>query len=283
MNSWSARVTTAPNIAVYPPGARFGPRQLRDWEWVWLLEGRAIYRRDDAPPIEVTPGQLLLCFPGARDEFIWSPAARTRHGFFHFVLESAPEPWSDYNVWPRVRALGEDDIAATLCRHLLTWSGRDEAEQLDVAAALLLAAFVAGQTQIGDAAPQRAPESVERALRWLYQRLDSDAATPITLGDLARAACVTPEHLCRVWKGALGLTPLQTVKRARLDRAAILLGHSNYGVGEIARLCGFVSPFHFSRAFKEAYEVTPRELRARVESGEALPSSRLLRTLRPQS
>ena len=283
-NLWSVRVTAAPNVAVYPPGARFGPRDMREWEFVWLLEGDAIYRWKDAQnngEIEVSCGHLLLCRPGTRDEFEWDKVSRTRHGFFHFALQSVPDAWSNASTWLHRRTLGEDDICAQLCRHILTWSGRDSA-QIDAAASLLLAAFVTNQTRIGEAAPQRAPEAVERALAFLYDTLDRDAATAVTLHDLARAACVTPEHLCRVFKSATDLTPLQTVKLARLDRAAILLGRSNYGVGEIARLCGFASPFHFSRVFKENYGCTPRQLRGQVEAGEALPTSRLLRRLYSQ-
>ena len=281
-NSWSVRVTAAPNVAVYPPGARFGPRVMGEWEFVWLLEGDAIYRwsgKNGDGEIEVPQGHLLLCQPDTRDEFEWDKIRRTRHGFFHFALQSAPGDWSDTATWLHRRALGEDDICAELCRHILTWSGRDNA-QIDAAASLLLAAFVTNQTRIGAAAPQRAPEAVERALAFLYARLDDDAATPIELHDLARAACVTPEHLCRLFKSATGLTPLQTVKLARLDRAALLLGRSNYSVGEVARLCGFASPFHFSRVFKENYGFTPRQLRERAEAGQALPTSRLLRLLR---
>ena len=278
-NFWSVRVTAAPNVAVYPPGARFGPRDMREWEFVWLLEGDAIYRWSDAHEsgeIALPCGHLLLCRPDRRDEFEWDKTGRTRHGFFHFALQSAPDNWSDTATWLLLRALESDDICAELCRHILRWSGQDDA-QIDAAASLLLAAFVTGQTLIGAAAPQRAPEAVERALTFLYRTLDANAATPIGLHDLARAACVTPAHLCRVFKTATGFTPLQTVKLARLDRAAILLGRSNYSVGEVARLCGFVSPFHFSRVFKENYGLTPRQLRARAEAGAALPVSRLLR------
>ena len=285
-HSWSVRVTSAPNVAVYPPGARFGPRSMGEWKFVWLLEGNAIYRWQSASAsangeIEVPSGSLLLCQPQTRDEFEWDTNARTRHGFFHFALQSAPAQWNAPATWLRLRALGDDDICAQLCRYILTWSGRDDS-QTDAAATLLLAAFVTGETRIGAPAPQRAPEAVERALAFLYRTLDADAATPVGLHDLARAACVTPEHLCRVFKSATGFTPLQTVKLARLDRAAILLGRSNYSVGEVARLCGFASPFHFSRAFREEYGFTARGLRARVEAGQALPNSRLLRTLHDQ-
>ena len=70
---------------------------------------------------------------------------------------------------------------------------------------------------------------------------------------------------------------METVRLARLDRAATLLARSNYSIGEIAAMCGFASPFHFSRRFKESYGEPPRALRDRVRAGAVSPEPRLLR------
>ena len=75
----------------------------------------------------------------------------------------------------------------------------------------------------------------------------------------------------------MGRSPAETVRLARLDRAAILLARSNYTVGEVAALYGFASPFHFSRAFKDAYGLPPTEVRRRILAGETPPLPRLLR------
>ena len=274
------RVTDGPDVATYPPGARFGPREASSWEFVWLLEGRAIYRfqnKCERGEIALDAAQLLLCRADERDWFEWDAHARTRHGFFHFQLESGD---IDTSSWPRVRPLGDDDLFGPLARHLLTWSEGGEAAQRDLAASLFLSAFISGQSSLGDVPLQVAPEPVERALNWLWTRLENDAASPISLDTLARAAFVSPEHLCRLFKTATGRSPLEVVRLARLDRAALLLARTNFSVGEIAHLTGFASPFHFSRAFKDAYGSPPRELRKRLERGESLPPPRLLRTWR---
>ena len=275
-------VSGVPNVATYPPGATFGPRDATSWEFVWLLEGCATYRfqgKSGRGELELSPGQLLLCRPDERDWFEWDKTARTRHGFFHFALEPNIQNTSD---WPRVRFMGEDDLFSPLARHLLTWGESGDTSQRDLAASLFLTAFVSGQSSLGDVPLQRFPEPVERALSWLFARLEDDATIPVALDALARAAFVSPEHLCRLFKTSTNYSPLEVVRLARLDRAALLLSRTNFSVGEIAHLTGFASPFHFSRAFKEAYGSSPRELRKKLEHGEALPLPKLLRTWRAQ-
>lgn len=277
----SVRVLGRPSVAIYPPGATFGPRAATSWEFVWLLEGHALYRYENARErgeLELSGGQLLLCRPSERDWFTWDETRCTRHGFFHFALASEG---ANTNDWPRLRPMRDDDLYTPLVRHLLTLCEHEDAQR-DLTATLLLSAFVSGQSTLGDVPAQQFPEPVERAFDWLYARLDEDASTPISLDTLARVAYVSPEHLCRLFKTSTDRSPLEVVRLARLDRAALLLSRTNFSVGQIAHLTGFASPFHFSRAFKEAYGASPRDLRKSLKRGESLPSPRLLRTWRPQ-
>ncbi|MEV1171631.1 helix-turn-helix domain-containing protein, partial [Nonomuraea sp. NPDC049784] len=53
----------------------------------------------------------------------------------------------------------------------------------------------------------------------------------------------------------------------RVRRAASLLEVTDLDVGQVAAASGFVSPFHFSRAFKREYGLPPRDYRARLRNG----------------
>ncbi|MGH7142877.1 MAG: helix-turn-helix transcriptional regulator [Planctomycetota bacterium] len=333
---------TGRGVAIYPPGATFGPRQMRDYEFVWLMEGDAEYRWG-ATTVAAPEGSIVLCRPsveGASDEFRWDPVKSTRHAYFHFDVLSLPPDWPPPTQWPLVRPAVEGDVLRPLFRHLLTWVkgpdatapgatlptpviavapatvsapaggsagasvggntggavGSGAAGDATVAApeALwqiahrdemlcrltmmhMLTAFVSGDVAAQEAPPERLPEAVERTLKFIQERMDADAARPIDLPELAGAAFVTPEHLCRVFKAATGRTPVETVRLARLDRAVVLLSRSNYSVGEIAHLCGFASPFHFSRRFKEAFGLPPKAVRKQIEAGQIPPLPRLLR------
>ncbi|MBI3828027.1 MAG: helix-turn-helix transcriptional regulator [Planctomycetes bacterium] len=262
-------------IAVYPPGATFGPRQMRDYEFVWLMEGDSEYRWG-ATTVAAPEGAVVLCRPGAEDFFRWDPQRRTRHAFFHFNVLAVPKHWPPERDWPLVRLAQEGDVLRPLFRHLLTWREKADPLLVRLSIAHLLAAYITGAVATSEPPPETLPAAVERATAHIRGKLDEDAAAAIGLAELAKVACVTPEHLCRLFKKSTGRAPLETVRLARLDRAAVLLARSNYGVKEIAELCGFASPFHFSRRFKQAFGKAPRQIREALRAGKTPPLPSLI-------
>lgn len=78
---------------------------------------------------------------------------------------------------------------------------------------------------------------------------------------LARLADRSPEHLSRLMRRHLGLTPSQWLNRQRLDYAARLLETTSLAVGEVALEAGFENLSHFHRLFKAQHEATPRRYR----------------------
>lgn len=265
-------------VATYPPGATFGPRMTRDYEFVWVIEGDVEYSRDGTT-IPAGPGSVILCRPGGTDSFRWDPCNRTRHGFFHFEVFSLPDAWPPPGEWPLLRHPVEGDVLRPLFRHLLTWAGRGDPLLLRATMAHMLASFVSGEIAGNDLPHNALPDAVERAHAYLQERLEEDPSSPITLPDLARAALVSPEHLCRLFRSSTGLSPIETVRLARLDRAAILLARTNFSVAEVGAACGFPNPFHFSRRFKEAYGQSPRDLRKSIQGGATPPTPRLSKSV----
>ncbi len=247
-----------------------------------MLEGNAAYTRG-IQTVDAPTGSLVLCRPGTTDFFRWDPARTTRHAYFHFELVGPfPASWPPPDYCPLVRnPTGDTDLLRPLFRNLMAWGNTGDRAQTQLIALSLLAAFVTGESESGSAhvSGPGYGEPVERALAFIAARLDHAPDAPLTLGEIAEAAFVTPEHLCRLFKTATGYSPAETVRLARLDRAVTLLCRSNFTITEIAALCGFASPFHFSRRFKETFGQSPRALRAAVASGEiAAPLSRRAQT-----
>ncbi|GMV82607.1 MAG: hypothetical protein AMXMBFR7_37910 [Planctomycetota bacterium] len=263
-------------LATYPSGATFGPRQMRDYEFVWMVEGDAQYRWGEQT-VEAPEGSFVLCRPGQTDYFRWDPRRRTRHGFIHFMIGRIPPDWPAPETWPLVRAPLEGDLCWALVRHLGAYVEDGDRRSVELSVIQLLWAFVSGERATAAEPQLKYPDPVERTLAFIREALDKNSARKLALGELARAAAVTPEHLCRLFVEATGCTPVQTVRLARLDRAATLLSRTNFTLQQIAEQCGFASPFHFSRTFKAVYGKPPSQVRAEVEAGATPPLPRLLR------
>lgn len=262
-------------VATYPPGATFGPRAMRDFEFVWMIEGDAEYRWGEQT-VAAPEGAMVLCRPGVTDFFQWDQRRRTRHGYFHFNVNAVPGDWPEKNAWPLVRATTEGDVLRALFRHLISRGGFGDASLRMLAMKLMMTAFVLGQHDAVDVPRDALPAPVEAALAYMHATLDKNPSTPIDLNDLANAALVSREHLCRLFAASTGRSPVETVRLARLDRVAVLLSRSNYSVKEIADICGFANAFHLSRAIKNAFGRSPKELRKRIREGEIPPTSLLL-------
>ncbi len=263
-------------IAIYPPGATFGPRAMRDYEFVWMIEGDALYRWDEHS-VDAPQGSIVLCRPGTTDFFRWDPTRRTRHAYVHFHVNKTPSDWPKRADWPVVRTFDESDIVLPMFRHLLAWWDRGDPTLVRATLTHLVAAFVTGHVATAQVPATALPEPIERTMAFLYQSLDRDPAAPIAFEDLVEASCVTGPHLCRLFKKVTGHSPAETVRLARLDRALSLVVRSNFAVKQIATMTGFTSPFHFTRVFTKAFGLAPADLRKAVEAGHTPPLSRMLK------
>ncbi|WP_212732716.1 helix-turn-helix transcriptional regulator [Streptomyces oceani] len=77
-------------------------------------------------------------------------------------------------------------------------------------------------------------------------------------------AAVSPAHLSRSVRAHFGITPTEYVTELRLRRAAELLSATSEPVTAIAQRCGFASQSYFTRCFRAAHGMSPREYRQRA-------------------
>ena len=95
----------------------------------------------------------------------------------------------------------------------------------------------------------------------MLRELDRRITEPTSLSDLAGWSGFSAQHLNRVFRQALGVTPLQHLARLRIDKAAGLLREGRLTVQAIAEQCGFNDPYYFSRAFKQHVGQSPADYR----------------------
>ncbi|MBM6775565.1 AraC family transcriptional regulator [Olsenella profusa] len=98
---------------------------------------------------------------------------------------------------------------------------------------------------------------IREALDFVTKNFDQD----ITVEDMARQVGLNRSYFGKVFKAAMGKSPQQYLIGYRMTKAAELLKLTTLPIGEVARTVGYPNQLHFSRAFKGAYGVSPRDWR----------------------
>lgn len=78
---------------------------------------------------------------------------------------------------------------------------------------------------------------------------------------LAKAMKVSREHLTRVFKSRLNISPFHYLLREKMNFACSLLNSTTLTNKEIASQIGDESPAHFARTFKQTVGMTPKQFR----------------------
>ncbi len=90
-------------------------------------------------------------------------------------------------------------------------------------------------------------------------RIHVDFREPLSVEELARETAMSVSSFHRAFKLVTGDSPLQYLKKIRLDRAKGLLVHEGMRVNSVAFEVGYESPSQFSREFKRYFNVAPSE------------------------
>ncbi|MYX93384.1 helix-turn-helix domain-containing protein [Streptomyces sp. SID486] len=127
----------------------------------------------------------------------------------------------------------------------------------------LFATLIAERAQPAAARGDAGPEHLVRSVRVHIDRNLGDPS--LSPESVARAHRISVRYLHRLFEGE-GVTVSRLIQRRRLEECGRELarrGRVTPTVSSVAQRWGFVSPAHFSRAFRAAYGVSPREWRDR--------------------
>ena len=68
-------------------------------------------------------------------------------------------------------------------------------------------------------------------------------------------------QLYRKVKALTGMSPVELLRKSRVEKGRHLLKTTDLSISEIAYDTGFTSPSYFAKCFKDEYAMTPGEVR----------------------
>ena len=147
------------------------------------------------------------------------------------------------------------------CLHALKRDGYRE-EQDDVLIELLDALWAlsdGGKAALGriDAKKRSTREELYRRLFLAEMFMRDNVTEPLTIDEIAKAACMNKFHFLTSFKLRYGLSPHQWLVRLKLEYARTLLLTGKYSVADTCHQVGFDSPGTFSLLFKRTFGYPP--------------------------
>lgn len=86
-------------------------------------------------------------------------------------------------------------------------------------------------------------------------------AEPISVSALSSVVGLSRSYFSHAFRRSVGWTPHAHVVRLRLERAMMLMTHTDTPLTEVALAAGFADQSHFSRSFRRLTGVTPADWR----------------------
>ena len=103
--------------------------------------------------------------------------------------------------------------------------------------------------------------SQDRRIVKTLNYIDHHVSDDLSNVELAKLTDLATNSFTRLFTEEINTSPQRYVKQKRIDKACILLHHSQNSIERIAEICGFSNRYHFSRIFKEITSYSPANYR----------------------
>jgi len=149
------------------------------------------------------------------------------------------------------RMLTLDDIKRIERHALVTYQSKDILSEDETTATLHR--MIAGT----DLLPPQTSALVKRTVIYLQENY----ANPLSRREIAESIGVSENHLSRVFRRELGISPWDYLNRYRIRQAKELLTSTEDSITSVALQVGFNDPAYFSRVFRQQVGQSPTAFR----------------------
>ena len=108
--------------------------------------------------------------------------------------------------------------------------------------------------------PIEAESSNEKVLANIAKIVEENISDPdLNVNLLCEKSGINQKQLYRLIKKFLGITPLDYIRRVRLQKAALLISQQRFSISEISYMVGFKTPSYFAKCFQSQFGVKPSQ------------------------
>ncbi len=228
---------------------------------VYILEGESVLTTGDGD-VPLRAGDVLLVFPGEQERSR-AVGPVCRYVFVDLYVSSG----FDREDFPRLFRAPD---AAEVFEKLAFWfQSRQPGYQLRCREFLWHLLWEAQQTKAEKAGDSDRYSRVMAAVLCIERRFDE----PLSNEYLAGLCHMSRNRFIRLFAGVTGRTPMEYLRRTRMNFARAELERGHDCIGELAERCGYADVYSFSRSFRRVCGVPPTGWAKGKQGGEKTPSS----------
>ena len=107
-------------------------------------------------------------------------------------------------------------------------------------------------------------EGVDTRIAHVMTRMRDHLDTRIVIARLADEVGLSTSRLTYLFRVAVGQSPAAYLHSLRMERARLLIHHTDLNVREVMQQVGINDPSHFSSDFRNAHGLSPRAYRTQI-------------------
>lgn len=219
----------------------------------------------------LAPGQVFLIFPHQFHHYLDVESKGINWLFITFELAN-PEQVLPLRNSPRTIGSAEEEHLHLMMKEYLTRvpAAKRSFNLIVKVSELLQQVLSASPAECAVSRDSQDADPKGAILQSINRYVRAHINEPLTIADLATHTGYSISHLRAVFRQELGVSLGGYMRDSRLSLAASMLADQNRdSIQSIAKACGFVSIFAFSRAFKKAMGLSPSVYSKSIQSSRA--------------
>jgi AraC-like DNA-binding protein len=222
-------------VYIVPPGGDVGYRDYHQFTALAFSWTTELFSPAEWDALRALPGFWPLMIPFEADDTVRNVRLHISPEAFRGVEANAREIADELDTGEAAAGFIARGMLFRMLVHLARWN--QGAVQAD--------------------APRAGAPRFADVLRVIEERY----AEPLTVPQLAARLFLSTGAFNVLFRRETGVSPAAYLRRLRLDRAQTLLRETDDSIAHVATQSGFGDAAHFSRAFRAAFKMSPRQYR----------------------
>ncbi len=256
---------TYPPLGLHPEPyrlSRTGGRRLKEWQLVYIVQGRGWFESEHCPQRNVGSGDVLVIFADEWHNYAHDPHHDWEEYWVCFRGDKISNRLSDGHIsMDEPVVSGVELLVADFFEEMIRISDEERnGFQYELTGLIMhLTGLLITRYLQEESAEERLSPFVLRAKNMMYQR--SGNWKNVSPEQIAKELGVGYTRFRRVFREETGIAPAQYQQELRLIRAKQLLQNRQMNIGDVSFELGFANQHQLSTFFRQRTGMTPKEWR----------------------